>query len=459
MKRVFRRLACCSFLGIASIGYFDVEARVTKEVAEAVLPYLMEAAGIPGDVEDTSHTGEEKTTVKANALWYAKSKITAILNMIYTDKGQQQMVKWAVQDQKPDILAGDEGAFKDGWPETSANTNNGDERLFQVLFPCKTGTFTSFADYSSRMGYYILENSSNTVDGLKLFLEIRPDSAKSILSEKKPDKKKKGLIEKCQFTLDQDQNAGLIKDQLDTKIAKIIFIMDICDDLEQLNRILSCHINVTAKSQSEYTCRPVSAIIANKTGDCVETLYRHLINIAIQDPYLDKRHLFHIERLPIPLRLYFGKEKDHLITQKEIMDISESGLTSIDSHNKWQQSLRSIAEYGVYFNTSVAGIKNIARTLHYIAFWNDNKNIVQIENANNSIQLIGDAMNKLAASDNNMPRFLVSSIARDDSDLEWITSKIIIIDLHAKRAINIGICEKEEANFGHAEIISITPTN
>ena len=62
MKKIFRKLACCSFLSIASIGCFDAEARVTKEVAEAVLPYLMEAAGLDGDedVEGAVSAKEKK---------------------------------------------------------------------------------------------------------------------------------------------------------------------------------------------------------------------------------------------------------------------------------------------------------------------------------------------------------------------------------------------------------------
>lgn len=90
MKKIFRKLACCSFLSIASIGCFDAEARVTKEVAEAVLPFLMEAAGIPGDPD-------EEGVVSAKEAKYKNVKIKAILDMIYTDDGQQQMVNW-VQD-------------------------------------------------------------------------------------------------------------------------------------------------------------------------------------------------------------------------------------------------------------------------------------------------------------------------------------------------------------------------
>ena len=97
MKKIFRKLACCSFLSIASIGCFDAEARVTKEVAEAVLPYLMEAAGLDGD-EDV------EGAVSAKEKKYKKEKIQAILDMIYTDEGQQQMVNWVRSGKFPTKL-------------------------------------------------------------------------------------------------------------------------------------------------------------------------------------------------------------------------------------------------------------------------------------------------------------------------------------------------------------------
>ncbi|MBR1735283.1 MAG: hypothetical protein IJ730_07600 [Alphaproteobacteria bacterium] len=82
-----------------------------------------------------------------------------------------------------------------------------------------------------------------------------------------------------------------------------------------------------------------------------------------------------------------------------------------------------------------------------------------ITNTTSPTQLIEQAMNKLAASSDGSNRFSISTADREVTDPEWITSKIIIRDLHAKRIINIGICEKEEANFRYAEIISIASEN
>lgn len=162
MKKIFKRLICGSFLSIANIWSFNVEARVTKEVAKAVLPYLMEAAGIPVDVDGK----EIESTEKAQKPYYDQKKVKAILDMIYTDEGQQQMVNWAVQDQKPDILAGNDGPFRKKWPEESANINKDNERAFQKLFPCNTGTFTSFANYSLRCGYIVLKKYESVKDRL-----------------------------------------------------------------------------------------------------------------------------------------------------------------------------------------------------------------------------------------------------------------------------------------------------
>ena len=48
-----KKLFYSSLVAFIGIGInSDIEARVTKEVAEATLPYLMEAAGIPGDPDE-----------------------------------------------------------------------------------------------------------------------------------------------------------------------------------------------------------------------------------------------------------------------------------------------------------------------------------------------------------------------------------------------------------------------
>ncbi len=74
MKKCIKKLlfsAIVVFMGI-NIN-FNANARVTREVAEATLPYLMEVAKIPGDEEDTEHQETEKTTVKAKECWYKTS--------------------------------------------------------------------------------------------------------------------------------------------------------------------------------------------------------------------------------------------------------------------------------------------------------------------------------------------------------------------------------------------------
>ncbi len=156
MKKCIRKLLYSSLVAFISIGInFNAEARVTKEVAEATLPYLMETAEIPGDEEDTEHIGDAKTTVKANESWYKKDKIQAILSMIYTDEGQQQMVNWALRGVFPPTLA--EAGF------ITANTYQ-DQSYRNIslasLFPCNTGTFTSFANHESRLGKYLLSTDS-----------------------------------------------------------------------------------------------------------------------------------------------------------------------------------------------------------------------------------------------------------------------------------------------------------
>ena len=85
MKKAIRRLVCCTFLSIASIGCFDADARVTKEVAETVLPYLLEIAGLPQQRQTTAH-------------------ISAIVRVLYTDAGQREIINWVEKGVFPSTL-------------------------------------------------------------------------------------------------------------------------------------------------------------------------------------------------------------------------------------------------------------------------------------------------------------------------------------------------------------------
>ncbi|MDR0632346.1 MAG: hypothetical protein LBF54_03875 [Holosporaceae bacterium] len=61
------------------------EARVTREVAEATIPYLLRAVGI-----------QSATVFLQNA----------VRDMLYTDEGQKQMVEWAKKGVFPPLLSG-----------------------------------------------------------------------------------------------------------------------------------------------------------------------------------------------------------------------------------------------------------------------------------------------------------------------------------------------------------------
>ena len=123
-----KKLFYSVFVAFISIGVnSDIEARVTKEVAEVTLPYLMEAAGIPATHRTAAHQA-------------------AIIRMIYTDEGQREMVNWVKNGTFPQKL-NDAGFISVG--------TYADEVYRKVslasLFPCQTGTFTSFANHSSRL--------------------------------------------------------------------------------------------------------------------------------------------------------------------------------------------------------------------------------------------------------------------------------------------------------------------
>ena len=129
-----------------SIGTnFDTEARVTREVAEATLPYLMKAAGIP---EDTRPNPDPSPTVPC----YDQAKQEAIISMIYTNDGQQQIVNWVRSGDFPHILSN--VGFN------SVNTYRIEQDNLQLLFPWGPGTFSSYATHISRLGYHALNNGN-----------------------------------------------------------------------------------------------------------------------------------------------------------------------------------------------------------------------------------------------------------------------------------------------------------
>jgi len=191
----------------------------------------MEAAGIEGDQHSDS-------TRMANKAEYENNKIQAILDMIYTDEGQQQMVNWVKIGEFPTKLT--EAGF-----ESVGTYTDQTYRAVSLasLFPCSTGTFTSFANHTSRFGYTVLTKYESVKDQLSQW----------IIDGHKPSGKKNDIVE-------------VGNDALDCKIARIIFILDIFDDIQQIKDVCSIVPEgyQAPSSRSEYTCRPVSAIIANK---------------------------------------------------------------------------------------------------------------------------------------------------------------------------------------------------
>lgn len=404
-----------------SIGInFDTEARVTREVAEATLPYLMEAAGIPGD----AHSG---TTKRANASEYEDNKIQAILSMIYTDEGQQQMVKWVKTGKFPDGL---KSKFKE--QNTYCNKYYRDGSL-AALFPCQTDTFTSFANHETRLGKHILKKAASAHEQIQSLLGIK-------------------CHQKFEDILHHIDTEKRIKSN-DILLAKIIFIIDVCDNLKQITDSLNVHIKEPQRTESEYVCRPVSAIVAKKTsgtkamefdGDCVETLYKHLIHIAIQDK--DQNNIFHAEKLPDKLYKYHvsnfttGKAKSYV----NITTVSEAGTTNIERHNTWKQCLK---EHVTEEDISFGSLNNIAKVLAKVA---------DIETDENDLQTIKNSLNKLATGKTFEVAFVESLQAPVWCDrLICITEKI---NSHTTRKINVGICSRQDKNEGHAEILQIKNT-
>lgn len=349
--------------------------------------------------------------------------------MIYTDDGQQQMVKWVKTGEFPQKL-------KDAGFESVGTYTDQAYRAVSLasLFPCSTGTFTSFANHKSRLGSHILSNPRATEDEKPL---------KNILGFFDPVNSAETII----------SNINQVNYRLPTEVLliKVIFILDICDSLRQINKLLGLQLG-KCQTKAEYLCRPVSAIAAldgkSYEGDCVETLYRHLINIAIQD--IENPIIFHTEKLCNSLYKYYYSdyntgEKINLTLES----VSESGLTSITRHTEWKKCLQNTI--GKHCS-AIGSVNNIARGLSRLASSDvDKDDVSTIANALNSFNIPNKKFEV---------RIETSPKGNREEYPEWCTHRIVITEKLGdtnKRTITIGVNEKLcDPSEGHAEILSIT---
>lgn len=362
----------------------NTEARVTREVAEATIPYLLEAVGIPPAAASADGVEPGITAEEAQATNIARRD--AIVHMLYTDDGQRQMVNWARNGIFPPRLMTDpitqnavfvpSNLYLYGWlsiPLLAANpqmqnVNGIMQNMFAniqaapmalfaaqemrnayigALFPPGPGTFSSYATHISRLGYHIL--NGNLVDICSALISGNALQNQGLVEVQ-------GIINR----LRQYQN-------IDNQLAYILFVLDICDTVDQIKNILDQVLgvpqaqirnteidnSVNNEIHNEYNHRPVSAtsIVNNqrRIGDCVETLYRHLINIAIQNN-MDvaraiSRREYDIGHLPIQLRqnyytvLYNGHIHNNVVTVPRTH--SEAGRTRLDHHEGWKNTLTS----------------------------------------------------------------------------------------------------------------------
>lgn len=492
MKNIIRKLICYSFLGIASVLCFNADARVTKEVAEAALPYLMEFAKIPED--------KEGDVVQANEKKYTKEKIQAILDMIYTDKGQQQMVNWVQKGEFPELLKDGgfftENLYSDGWlriPLRQANTQaqNIDtltqnlianvqinpilsfaihvirDSYIGALFPCGPGTFSCFAAHQSRLGNHALTNGQ---------LEA---TCSALLTGKDVGK----LKVECQSIIKRLRS---LSGAIDNKIISVIFVLNICESAQQVFSILGKQLVIEGNKYNEYICRPVSATAAEtskpREGDCVETLFKHIIAIAIQQD----QNKYRTETIPENLKRFFQKGvsgvmdlklhkewKDALIDafsrsklneknvkislQKTISSLDfqkkELANTKVDNiiNTKLDKVIRQNKEETAQ-KISKGSVQNIVDVLEAIAFYNCNIRDITAEHEANKGQRLANALDQLAGCKNFSVEIVNNQRETSDKDIPTgVDSLIKIMDSRFSRLITIGVWGKE----GHAEIISI----
>jgi hypothetical protein len=545
-------------LGVAC----NTEARVTKEVAEATILFLLEAVGIMQSDDDPINTARRN----------------AIVQMLYTDAGQRQMVNWATNGHFPTTLNG----VHPNIVFAPVNTYQHNQDALQMLFPHGPGTFSSYAANIRRLGYHALNggtpqiicqrlftaqtvavaNVNNVLDALALvYLGQAPNAGGRI----RHAQGLQGLliylnnIQQAQIQVINDGNAqALILDYLsrlathfgihdaahvtanqvrqelrgnvqiltcaydliirqilstandvDTKLAIVLFVLDICDTADQVfdildNRHAVANIayyvravvngQIVANAYNEYNHRPVSATSLPNTGrgDCVQTLYRHLVNIAIQNDNINPRN-FNVGHLPSAMKHYYGTV--HVANYAgtiqnpagvpNVLAIptrnGEAGITWLTNHQRWNVALSSSVPPGTdIINGIINNIVVVLRAIspHQGALINFGQSVLNMANRvyqNQALDLtipsthaqatsairIQDALNGLDGRCNNnvnSRRFIVSvtdnmltpQVAAIHDQLPGINAVIEIADKLWNRRIIIGIW----AN-GHAEIVSI----
>ena len=460
MKKYIKKLFYSSVIALVGAEInFDTEARVTREVAEATLPYLMEAAGIHGDPD-------EEGVIRAKETKYKNVKIKAILDMIYTDEGQREMVNWVKTGAFPSKLS-DAGFVSVG---TYADESYRKVSLAS-LFPCQTGTFTSFANHESRLGKHLLSiDSAQRLGILKKIFHKNLDV--------------ESILPNLNYTHMHN---------VDCIIAKIVFVLEICDETTTIANLIFPQKVATdfikrmkgIPSNSEYLCRPVSAIAARNVseeyeGDCTETLYKHLINIAIQDE--KNLNKFHIDKIPESLRRYYSSKSQPI----ELKGTTYAGETSIVRHDNWKEQLlnfltkQTISCYQSQLTEAPNGII-ATKIIPTIAFSKDNTlalekflSIGSVQNMSvvlasiasspivpdNTTDTIKGALNSLSSSKDKQFEVEVIHLSKSNKNYPWMTNQIIISEKVKgvlKRTITIGTCENSsDTNQGHSEIISIT---
>lgn len=336
------------------LGIFcNTEARVTREVAEATIPYLLEAVGIPPHANGAVNTARRD----------------AIVHMLYTDAGQREMVNWAVNDQSPATLT----AQFQPWPNPSSNViyapnaQPAPERIFQLLFPRGPGTFSSYNHHASRLGKWVLSNNGVNLQTICRNL-LFPPIKSNVNAE------------------GQIRSNLLASMPIDTKLACVLFLLDICDTANQIFDILDARHAMApitgytlpivgaggtrntpiAIVYNEYSHRPVPAIAANTSaaweGDCVQTLYRHLVNIAIQNDNTNSRN-FNLEHLSVQLRGYYTTRHGAIDDGIIIVPVTETeaGLTQLMHHQSWHDALAATVPGGT--NITNGAIDNIVTVL------------------------------------------------------------------------------------------------
>lgn len=478
----------------------NTEARLPKEIAEAVTPILLEAAGVEITPEiliwllqtnnidlnrhiDLNEYLEAGVTIdnlvnagivpadgipvrrlisKINispavlqklGMW-PRADITplcllsrAVTDLIYTETGNQEIVNWVRSKENVAIRPTNGLISAIISPIIASNTIN----IMELLFPCYTGTLTAYMHHSGRsLGYWVRQSENFRICTYLITgnSEMWPNGLTIERSKINPLKTK----------LDKDNVPRAVIGFLG-----VLFTVEILDTLEEVNGMLENIRRHPIEFQlhtfsDQYMCRPISnSATDSKHSDCIETTIKHLVAIICNDGVSG----VNIQWLPSD-----SKIANYFTRGNTIMGGTyNAGALGLGTHKDWTDSLIDTIGNIQHIQHIQPTVWGLAKTLFHLAQRSPNARYREVlsrnyENCDNRRQSqnleIGEhaaILDRDKTALGNMIKFALCTLGNfHEGDIEievskweqeklnsvWPTEKVTIIDRKHSKTIVVG---------------------